>query len=93
MTCLCFAIALKPCVNLPTTSLAFQWRIFSKLISGGPKETPCCAVSSASVMTLAVCKSALDGMQPTLRHTPPRVPYLSMRMTFLPKSAARNAAV
>ena len=86
-------MALKPCVNLPTTSFAFQWRIFSKSILGSPKVTPCSAVSSASVMTLAVCKSAFDGIQPTLRHTPPKVPYLSISTTFLPKSAARNAAV
>ena len=32
---------------------------------------PCAPAVSASAMTLATCSSALDGMQPTLRQTPP----------------------
>ena len=32
------------------------------------------AISLVSVMTLAACSSALDGMQPTLRQTPPSGP-------------------
>ena len=41
---------------------------------GAPKLTPCAAIASASSITAAACSSALDGMQPTLRQTPPSVP-------------------
>jgi len=80
-------------VSLPTTSFDFQLRNLSKSIAGLPKLKPCAAVSSASVMTFAVCKSALDGMQPTFKQTPPKDAYRSINTTFKPKSAARNAAV
>ncbi len=40
---------------------------------GAPKLTPCEPIALASSTTLATCKSALDGMQPTLRQTPPSV--------------------
>src|SRR5215467_2950530 len=50
-------------------------------------------MSRASSMILAACSRALDGMQPTLRHTPPRVGQRSTSTTFLPRSAARKAAV
>ena len=40
---------------------------------GLPNSMPACDISSASVTTLAACSIALDGMQPTLRQTPPRV--------------------
>ena len=33
--------------------------------------TPCAPIDRASSMTLAACSRALDGMQPTLRQTPP----------------------
>ena len=42
-------------------------------IFGAPNVRPMCAPSSASVMILAACSSALEGMQPTFRHTPPSV--------------------
>ena len=49
-------------------------------ICGAPKATPRSAISSASSMTLAACSSALEGMQPTFRHTPPSVaPALDQR--------------
>ncbi len=35
---------------------------------------------------------AFVGMQPWLRHTPPRTPSFSIRVTFLPSVAARMAA-
>src|SRR6266850_248884 len=43
-------------------------------------------------MSLATCSSALEGMQPRYRHTPPGLISGSMRVTFMPRSAARNAA-
>jgi hypothetical protein len=54
---------------------------------------PYSLISLVSAMTLAACSRALDGMQPTLRHTPPSVGPRSTSTTFLPRSAARNAAV
>jgi hypothetical protein len=48
-----------------------------------------CAVSS---MMCATCSSALDGMQPTFRQTPPRVAYFSTSTVFMPRSAERKAA-
>ncbi len=50
-------------------------------------------ISRASAITLAACSRALDGMQPTLRQTPPSVGSRSTSTTCLPRSAARNAAV
>ena len=47
----------------------------------------------ASSITLAACSSAFEGMQPTLRQTPPSVGRRSTSTTFLPRSAARKAAV
>ena len=38
---------------------------------GLPNVIPCAAISSASATTRAACSSALEGMQPTFRHTPP----------------------
>jgi hypothetical protein len=40
---------------------------------GAPKSTPRSAMWLTSSMTAATCSSALEGMQPTFRHTPPRV--------------------
>ncbi len=54
---------------------------------------PQAAMSAASSITLAACSSALEGMQPTFKHTPPRTGQRSMRVTFKPRSAARKAAV
>ena len=73
VTSRCLAMALKPPVSLATTSLFFQSFKAAKSIFGLPKLTPCAAVSSASVMTFAVCNKAFDGMQPTFKHTPPSV--------------------
>ena len=80
-------------VNFLTTLLDFQSRSFSKSISGVLNITPWVVVSSASVITFAVCSNALEGIQPTLRQTPPMVVYLSISITDFPKSAALNAAV
>ena len=54
-------------------TLSFQLRKSSKAISGLPIFTPKCDISSASVMTLAACNSALEGIQPTFKQTPPKV--------------------
>ena len=50
-------------------------------------------ISPTSSMTLAACSSALDGMQPTFRQTPPSMGQRSTSVTLRPRSAARNAAV
>src|SRR5688572_29957969 len=42
---------------------------------------------------LAACSNALEGMQPTFRHTPPSWGRRSISVTRSPRSAARNAAV
>ena len=55
--------------------------------------TPDSASSSASASTRATCSSALDGMQPTFRQTPPSLSPRSISATSSPRSAARNAAV
>ncbi len=62
----------RPLVSLPTTP-SLNLRRPSRSTLGGPKLTPWGAMSAASAMTLAACRSAFDGMQPTLRQTPPSV--------------------
>ena len=82
----------RPVVRRLTTE-SFQARMASRSIVGAPKATPCAPIAAASSMVLATCRSALDGMQPTLRQTPPSVACLSTMRTFSPRSAARKAAV
>src|SRR5579864_8020849 len=43
-------------------------------------------------MSAATCSRALDGMHPRYRHTPPGFCSRSISVTFIPRSAARNAA-
>ena len=62
-------------------------------ILGAAKLTPWSPISAASLMICAVCKRAFDGIQPTLRQTPPIRAWRSIMMTCWPKSAARKAAV
>ena len=57
-------------VSLATTP-SLNLRRPSRSILGLPNDSPRCAPSSASVITFAACSSALDGMQPTFRQTPP----------------------
>ena len=45
----------------------------ARSIAGAPKLTPWAAIAAASSMVLATCSSAFEGMQPTLRQTPPSV--------------------
>ncbi len=74
-------------------TLFFRARSLSSSILGVPKETPhSCSISSVSPMTLATCRSALDGMHPRNRQVPPSFPSASTRTTSIPSSAARNAA-
>ena len=60
---------------------------------GVVKVSPAWLISLVSAMTLAACSRALEGMQPTLRQTPPSGPRESTMTTLRPRSAARNAAV
>ena len=75
------------------TTPCFQPRSASRSTVGAAKASPLPDISLVSAITLAACSSALDGMQPTFRHTPPSGPRLSIMTTCLPRSAARNAAV
>ena len=66
------AMPARPPVSLPTT-LSFQPRSLSRSTCGAPNAMPCSASVFVSSITAATCSSAFDGMQPTLRHTPPSV--------------------
>src|SRR5580698_4116636 len=92
VTLRCFASSISPLVNRVTT-LFFQPRNRSRSILGGAKTIPLAPMSAASSMTLAACNRALDGMHPTFKHTPPSTGQRSIKVTCIPKSAARNAAV
>ena len=61
-------------------------------IVGLSKCTPIFERSCASKMVFEMCKRAFDGIQPLFKQTPPSSLSLSIRVTFFPKSAARNAA-
>ena len=67
-----FAMPVRPPVSLPTT-LSFHAASFARSIFGSPNAMPCSASVFASSTTAAMCSNAFDGMQPTLRHTPPSV--------------------
>ena len=43
-------------------------------------------------MILEICNKVFDGIQPLLRHTPPRLESFSISVTSFPKSAALKAA-
>ena len=88
----CLASPVSPPVSRVTTP-SFQPRSTSRSIVGGVNDSPAWLISLVSAITFAACSSALDGMQPTLRQTPPSGPRESTITTFLPRSAARNAAV
>ena len=62
----------RPPVSRLTTD-SFQARSLSRSTAGSPKASPCSAISLVSAITLAACSRALEGMQPTLRQTPPRI--------------------
>jgi hypothetical protein len=90
VTLRCLASVARPPVSRPTTP-SFQARSRPRSISGGPNETPFSLISRVSAITLAACKSALDGMQPTFRQVPPRLSP-SMSTVGMPSWPARIAA-
>ena len=92
VTLRCLARPESPPVSRLTTP-SFQPRSLSRSTEGARRTDAVVAISAASSITLAACSSALDGMQPTLRQTPPSVGQRSTSTTFLPRSAARKAAV
>ena len=67
---LILAMPPRPSVSFPMTC-SFHWRTFAMSISGSPKVTPCSSMAFASLITLARCKRALEGMHPTFKQTPP----------------------
>jgi hypothetical protein len=67
-----FAIWARPPVSLPTT-LSLCAASLARSTDGAPNDTPMSAKCAASSITAATCSSAFDGMQPTLRQTPPSV--------------------
>lgn len=85
----CRANPARPPVSRRTTA-SFQDRSRSMSMSGAAKCSPCSIISCVSASTLAACSSALEGMHPTLRHTPPRDSPASTRTTRCPRSAARR---
>ena len=66
----CFAMLDRPLTIWPTT-LSLWPRSLSRSILGAPKLMPKSTACLASTSTSAACSRALDGMQPTLRQTPP----------------------
>ena len=50
---------------------SFQARSLVTSMLGAPKVMPRCSDSRAEVMVWAACSSALDGMQPRFKQTPP----------------------
>src|SRR5262249_23749149 len=59
---------------------------------GGAYSMPAWRASAASWIRAARPRSALEGMQPTWRHSPPSGPRASTSTVSRPRSAARNAA-
>ena len=74
------------------TMLAFHSRSLLRSTLGSPNSMPQFFACSASSSSLATCSRALDGMQPRYRQTPPGFASGSISVTFMPRSAARNAA-
>ena len=68
-----FAIAASPPVSLPTTLSLCARSLRADRPSAAPKLTPIASKCATSSITAATCSSAFDGMQPTLRQTPPSV--------------------
>ena len=88
----CLASTASPLVSLVTTRF-FQARSLLAIDRRRREHDAAADMSAASSITLAACKSAFDGMQPTFRHTPPSIGQRSMSVTLRPRSAARKAAV
>ena len=92
VTLRCLARPVRPPVSRVTTP-SFQLRRASRSMVGVVKVSPAWLISLVSAMTLAAWSRALEGMQPTLRQTPPSGPRESTMTTLRPRSAARKAAV
>ena len=92
VTLRCLARPASPPVRRLTTP-SFQPRSLSMSMEGAAKDRPAWPISCASSITFAACSRALEGMQPTFRQTPPSEGQRSTSTTFLPRSAARKAAV
>jgi len=86
------ATAARPRPSLPTTRSVVHFRTASSDTRGSPKSTPNSRARSAWPSTAATWSRALEGMQPSHRHTPPRRPEASTTMVSSPSSAQRNAA-
>ena len=78
----CLASPARPPVSRVTTP-SFQPRSASRSMVGAVKVSPAWLISLVSAMTLAACSRALEGMQPTLRQTPPSGPRESTMTTLL----------
>src|SRR5882762_10498564 len=74
------------------TTLSFHPRSLLRSTLGSPNSMPQFFACSASSSSLATCSRVLDGMQPRYRQTPPGFTSGSISVTFMPRSAARNAA-
>ena len=68
-----FAICARPPVSLPTTLFLCATQLGGDRPCGAPKSTPTAPKCATSSITAATCSIAFDGMQPTLRQTPPSV--------------------
>ncbi len=78
----CLARPVSPPVSRVTT-LSFHARSASRSMVGEANASPAWLISLVSAMTLAACSRALEGMQPTLRQTPPSGPRESIMTTLL----------
>ena len=73
-------------------TFSLRARMAARSTAGSAKRTPQSARCRASAMVLATCSRAFEGMQPRSRQTPPSRGSRSTSVTFMPRSAARNAA-
>ena len=72
VTLRCLAMPARPPVNLATTA-SLPARTSSKSMRGSAKYTPFLLACFASSITFATWSNALEGIQPTFKHTPPNV--------------------
>ncbi len=81
-----------PSVN-PFTTLSLRASMAARSSVTPSSLTPCLPNRSRAWWYNSLESSiALLGMQPTLRHVPPRVGFFSTHATFIPSWAARIAA-
>src|SRR3989304_20045 len=77
-----------------STTLSLRASIAGRSSPPSPSLTPCAAsaLALASAYFSEDCSSALDGMQPTLRQVPPRLPRFSTPATGRAGPAGRDPA-